>query len=171
MTSLQKKASDLQKGVQAKKGALFDTETSIQLRQLPNDIKILLDDISSLNPQVSMYQGTNPIVQLKELRTRLYNLQQSEDPAIKRYANELFSELKEIMQKPQSGNKEFIKAYNTASAYNAYRENILNLSVIKKSLKSDTVEDIVQSKFNINNPSEVKYIKEVFKEILKHFKC
>ena len=134
LTSLQKKASDLQKGVQAKgvqKGALFDTETSIQLRQLPNDIKILLDDISSLNPQVSMYQGTNPIVQLKELRTRLYNLQQSEDPATKRYANELFSELKEIMQKPQSGNKEFIKAYNTASAYNAYRENILNLSVIK----------------------------------------
>ena len=73
------------------------------------------------------------------------------------------------MQKPQSGNKEFIKAYNTASAYNAYRENILNLSVIKKSLKSDTVEDIVQSKFNINNPSEVKYIKEVFKDDPKTF--
>tara|TARA_R100001460_G_scaffold31903_2_gene62738 strand:+ start:304 stop:2733 length:2430 start_codon:yes stop_codon:yes gene_type:complete len=172
LTSLQKIASDLQKGVQAKgvqKGALFDTETSIQLRQLPNDIKILLDDISSLNPQVSMYQGTNPIVQLKELRTRLYNLQQSEDPATKRYANKLFSELKEIMQKPQSGNKEFIKAYNTASAYNAYRENILNLSVIKRSLKSDSVEDIVQSKFNIINPSEVQYIKEVFKDDPKTF--
>ena len=138
MTSLQRKHLIYKKEFKQRstKGALFDTETSIQLRQLPNDIKILLDDISSLNPQVSMYQGTNPIVQLKELRTRLYNLQQSEDPATKRYANELFSELKEIMQKPQSGNKEFIKAYNTASAYNAYRKYIKSKRY-KKIIKSD----------------------------------
>ena len=172
LTSLQKLVAELQKGVKAKgvnKGSLFDTETSIQLRQLPTDIKILLDDISSLNPQVSMYQGSNPIVQLKELRTRLFNLQQSEDPATKLYANRLYSELKDIMNNPQSGNKQFIEAYNKASKYNAYRENILNLSVIKKSLRSDSVEDIVQSKFNIINPSEVSYIKEIFKNDPKTF--
>jgi len=141
----------------------------VPLDKVPNEILKLVDDIKKLDPQISMYQGNNPILQLKSLRTRLYNLQQSEDPATKLYANKLFSELKEIMQKPQSGNKQFIEAYNTASAYNAWRENILNLSVIKRSLKSDTVEDIVQSKFNIINPSEVQYIKEVFKDDPKTF--
>jgi hypothetical protein len=116
-----------------------------------------------------MYQGNNPILQLKSLRTRLFNLQQSEDPATKLYANRLYSELKDIMNNPQSGNKQFIEAYNKASKYNAYRENILNLSVIKKSLRSDSVEDIVQSKFNIINPSEVSYIKEIFKNDPKTF--
>jgi len=141
----------------------------VPLDVIPNEVLKVIDDIKKLDPQVSMYQGNNPILQLKALRTRLFNLQQSEDPATKRYANKLFSELKEIMQKPQSGNKQFIDAYNTASAYNAYRENILNLSVIKRSLKSDSVEDIVQSKFNIINPSEVQYIKEVFKDDPKTF--
>lgn len=142
----------------------------VPLDKVPNEILKLVDDIKKLDPQISMYQGNNPILQLKSLRTRLFNLQQSEDPATKLYANKLFTELKDIMQKPQSGNKAFIEAYNTASKYNVYREGILNLSVIKKSLRSDTVEDIVQSKFNIKNPSEVQYIKKIFKDDPESFK-
>ena len=142
----------------------------VPLDKVPNEVLKVINDIKSLDPQVSMYQGNNPILQLKSLRTRLFNLQQSEDPATKYYANQLFTELKDIMLKPQSGNKEFIKAYNKASTYNVYREQILNLSVIKKSLKSDSIEDIVQSKFNIENPSEVQYIKKIFKDDPDTFK-
>tara|TARA_R110000772_G_C13300918_1_gene438922 strand:- start:51 stop:2546 length:2496 start_codon:yes stop_codon:yes gene_type:complete len=142
----------------------------VPLDKVPNEILKVINDIKLLDPQVSMYQGNNPILQLKSLRTRLFNLQQSEDPATKLYANKLFTELKDIMIRPQSSNKEFIKAYNKASGYNVYREQILNLSVIKKSLKSDSIEDIVQSKFNIENPSEVQYIKKIFKDDPDTFK-
>ena len=114
-----------------------------------------------MDPQVSMYQGFNPITQLKELRTTVYALQQNDDALTASFGNKLYSAIREVMETPQSGNSQFLDVYQKASQFNAWREGILNLSVIKRSLKSDSVEDIITSKFNITQPAEVSYIKQV----------
>ena len=134
---------------------------AVALAQLPKEVNDVIKIINQMDPQVSMYQGFNPIEQLKSLRTTVFALQQSDDAITSRYGNKLYSALKEVMEAPTSGNAKFLDVYQKASAFNAWRENILNLSVIKKSLKSDSIEDIITSKFNITQPSEVAYIKQV----------
>ena len=146
------------------------TVPSVPLDKLPTEVLDVIKDITALNPQMTKYQGFNPIEQLKTLRTRVFNLQQSEDAATKLYANKLYSGIVDVMHDPISGNAAFLNSYKRASNWNKYREDTLNLSVIKKSLRSDTIEDIIQSKFNITQPSEVKYIKEVFKNQPNTFK-
>lgn len=167
ITPLQNETKNILKGVKAKakkeSGQLFQFDEAVQLRDIPDPVKKIISKINKLDPKVSTYQGSNPIAQLKEIRTELYGLQQSEDKITKAYATQMFSKLKEVMGNPFSGNKSFLESYKKASQYNAWREKILDLTVIKKSLKSDSVEDIIQSKFNITQPSEVAYIKEVFK--------
>ena len=133
----------------------------VPLLDLSKDLRDVIETIGKMDPKVSMYQGFDPIDQLKTLRTSVFTLQQSDNATTKRYANQLYTSLKEVMESPLSGNTEFLDFYKKASAFNSYRENILNLSVIKKSLKSDTIEDIITSKFNIAQPSEVSYIKKV----------
>jgi|TARA_A100000172_G_scaffold32308_1_gene19399 hypothetical protein len=145
-------------------------ETAVPLDKLPTEVLDVIKDLKSLNPQMTTYQGFNPIEQLKTLRTRVFNLQQSEDAATKLYANKLYNGIIEVMHNPVSGNKQFLNAYQKASNWNKYREEVLNLSVIKKSLKSDTIEDIIQSKFNITQPSEVSYIKKIFADQPDTFK-
>ena len=97
---------------------------SVALNQIPKEVSDVVKVINQLDPRLSMYQGINPIEQLKTLRTSIFQLQQSEDPVISSAGNTL---------------------------YNAVRE----------SLKTDSVEDIIQTKFNITQPSEVSYIKKV----------
>ena len=145
-------------------------ETAVPLDKLPTEVLDVIKDIKALSPQMTTYQGFNPIEQLKTLRTRVFNLQQSDDAATKLYANKLYSGILDVMHDPISGNKSFLNAYRQASNWNKYREDTLNLSVIKKSLKSDSIEDIIQSKFNITQPSEVAYIKKVFADQPDTFK-
>jgi len=145
-------------------------ETAVPLDKLPTEVLDVIKDIKALNPQMTTYQGFNPIEQLKTLRTRVFNLQQSDDAATKLYANKLYNGIVEVMHDPISGNANFLNSYKKASNWNKYREEVLNLSVIKKSLKSDTIEDIIQSKFNITQPSEVSYIKKVFADQPNTFK-
>ena len=134
---------------------------SVALKKLPKEVEDVLNIINQMDPQVSMYQGFNPITQLKELRTTVFALQQSDDALTSSFGNKLYSAIREVMESPQSGNSNFLNTYQKASQFNAWREGILNLSVIKKSLKSDSVEDIIKSKFNITQPAEVSYIKQV----------
>lgn len=138
-------------------------ESAIQLRKLSPELKDLINDIDGLNSKVTKFQGFESLEQLKEIRTRLFDLQQSNDPSTKRFANKLFSSLKESMENPATGNKQFLDEYKRASAYNIWRESLLNKTVLKKSLNSDSPEDIVSNYFNITQPSEVKFIKEIFK--------
>ena len=134
---------------------------SVALKNLPKEVQDVLKIINQMDPQVSMYQGFNPITQLKELRTTVYALQQNDDALTASFGNKLYSAIREVMETPQSGNSQFLDVYQKASQFNAWREGILNLSVIKRSLKSDSVEDIITSKFNITQPAEVSYIKQV----------
>lgn len=134
---------------------------SVALNQIPKEVSDVVKVINQLDPRLSMYQGINPIEQLKTLRTSIFQLQQSEDPIISSAGNKLYNAVRDVMETPLSGNKEFLDVYQKASSFNRWRESIKNLSVIKKSLKTDSVEDIIQTKFNITQPSEVSYIKKV----------
>lgn len=166
ITKLKNVAKNVQAGVvgEGQGGA-------VQLRKLSPELKDLINDIDNLNPKVTKFQGVESLEQLKEIRTRLFDLQQSNDPSTKRFANKLFSSLKESMETPLSGNKSFIEQYKKASAYNVWRESLLNKTVLKKALNSDAPEDIVSSYFNITQPSEVKFIKEVLKNQPEKFKA
>jgi len=146
-----------------KPSKMADKYTDIQ--NIPADIQKEIDLIKSLDKTVSkiQYQGQvfQPFEQMKALRTRLFNLQQSDNKNVSRLAGELYNSLKSVMDSPMTGSQEALDLYKNASAFNLYRENTLKLPFIVKALKSSTPEDVVKTYFSNTQPSEIKLIKSL----------
>ena len=142
---------------------LPDKYTDVQ--NIPQEIQKEIDLILGLDPSVAkiQYKGQTfqPFEQMKALRTRLFNLQQSDNKNIARLSSDLYNSLKGVMDNPLTGSEDALQLYKEASQYNLYRENVLKVPFITKALKNNNPEDIVRLHFKNTQPSEVKLIKEL----------
>lgn len=129
------------------------------------ELKSVIDDIAALDPNVSKFSAEGKewtaFEQLKTLRTRLFDLKSSEDGAVRREASRLWSTLTEVMDNPISGNPDFVKAYQKASAANWVREDTLEKSFVAQALRSDTPEALARKFMNPNNATALATIKDI----------
>jgi|11_taG_2_1085331.scaffolds.fasta_scaffold00549_4 hypothetical protein len=135
------------------------------VQNIPQEIQKEIDLILGLDPSVAkiQYKGQTfqPFEQMKALRTRLFNLQQSDNKNISRLASDLYKSLKGVMDNPLTGSEDALQLYKEASAFNLYRETTLKVPIISKILKSSNPEDVVKNNFSNTQPSEVKLIKSL----------
>jgi hypothetical protein len=121
------------------------------LKSLPESVdKITVRRIDSL-PSPQKLLGEPPIEaeftafeQIKALRTRLFDIMHEGEGAAKRHATILWKAMTKVMDNPISGDPNFVKSYQKASAFNRLREDTLEKSFVARALKQDTPEIIAR---------------------------
>jgi len=128
-------------------------------------LRAALDTILKLNPTVSKFATESgewtAFEQIKALRTSLFDLKFSPDGGVSREAHRLWEALTEVMDNPISGNPEFVKAYQRASAGNWIHENTLQKLDAAKVLATSRPEDVARIYMNPNNATEIATIKDI----------
>ena len=108
------------------------------------ELKEVIDDILGSDATISKFragdQEFDAFTQIKELRSRLYDLKNSDDPAIAGPAKRLWGALRNSMDSPISGDEAFVRAYRSASAANAFREDRLGLQFVRRILNTNIDE-------------------------------
>ena len=109
----------------------------------------VISDILKLEPNVSKFavrgKKFTGFEQIKTLRTRLFDLKQSDDGAVRREATRLWKSLTGVMDNPVSGDPGFTRAYKTASTFNRIREDTLSKTFVARALRNDTPETLART--------------------------
>lgn len=150
------------------RGVLGRSETGdvVNLASVPGgELKAVVDDILALEQNVAKVSAQGgewtAFEQIKTLRTRLFDLKQSDDGAVRRAAGRLWESMTEVMDNPVSGNPDFVAAYQKAGAANWMREDTLEKSFVAQALKSDTPEALARKYMNPNNATALATIKDI----------
>lgn len=143
------------------------TETrAVSLAETPaGRLEEVVDDILALDPNVAKFAAKGgeftSFEQIKTLRTRLFDLKQSDDGMIRREAKRLWASLTGVMDNPISGNPDFVAAYRKASGVNRIVEDTLDLSFIGRLIRSDTPEALAAKYFRPGHATELNTIREI----------
>lgn len=164
-------AQNIQTGVLAR-GEVDPIEVS---GGLTAELKSVVDDVLALDENMAKFSAEGKawtgFEQLKALRTRLFDLKQSDDGATRRGAHQLWESLTDVMDNPISGDPVFVHAYQKASAANWVREDTLEKSFIAQALRSDTPDALARKYMTPNNAKALATIHDLVpKETWEQFR-
>lgn len=142
---------------------------AVSLSETPQgQLKAVVDDIMELDTKISKFAAKGKewtaFEQVKTLRTRLFDLKQSDDGAVRREASRLYNELTRTMDSPISGNPEFVEAYQKASQFNFIREDTLGKSFVAQALRTDTLDALGKKYMIPNHSTELALIRDLVPE-------
>ncbi len=142
------------------------TTPTVALAETPQGaLKSVVDDLLALDPRVTELVTKGKVFpafeQIKTLRTRLFDLKQSEDGGVRREATKLWKALTTTMDNPVSGDPGFVEAYKTASMANRLFEDTMEKTFIARILKTDTPENILKTLFRPGNEKAVRTLKDI----------
>ncbi len=162
LSPAQEVARDVQRGVL---GSGLEGE-AVSLAATPQGaLKSAVDDILALDPRMARFAADgkefSAFEQIKTLRTRLFDLKMSDDPAVRREASRLWQGLTDVMDHPISGNPDFVSSYRKASAFWRLREDTLEKSFVAQTLRSDTPEALARKYMNPNNATALATIRDL----------
>ncbi len=181
MEPAQSMALSLKTGVQAKgapiieKSSILDASgkaiekeiiPSIQVSgKLQAELSSVIDDILAMDINVSKHgiEGGEWLAfeQIKSLRTRLWNMSQSNEGSIRGQSRQLWKTLTEVMDNPISASPAFMEAYRGASAFNWIRENTLKISYVARIARSDTPAEIAATYYNPGHALELSTLRDM----------
>jgi hypothetical protein len=148
----------------------FTTADLIQLSEQPEGkLAKSIDTILALQPKLKKVMTETPdgnmewnaFEQIKALRTRLFDLKNSDQPDVRREASRLWMALTESMDSPVSGSPNFTRAYKMASGFNRLRETTLEYTSVAQALKSDTPGQLAGKYFRPGRTKELEAIKAI----------
>lgn len=132
----------------ANKGTRVSQEPQGELRNVLDLLLGKTDETTTLSPLIEFKaapglgrnrEGFNAFEQLQALRTRLFDLTQSEDPMVKREATRLWGSMRATMENPVGAvSADFQAKLKAANNFNRWRENILETDYVQRVLRSDT---------------------------------
>lgn len=132
------------------------------IEDLPSDLQRQIQKIQNMNPTVASWKGESGFNQLKELRTQLYDLKNSDDAATARVAGRIYGAMTDAMRRPVGGNEEFVRKFVSASKANAWREGILEKGYIANFLNKTTdSSEVVDRYFASDKRDELRVIKRL----------
>jgi len=142
------------------------TTPTVALAETPKgELKAVVDDLLALDPMVRELTFKGKVFpafeQIKTLRTRLFDLKQSDDGGVRREATKLWKALTTAMDSPISGDPGFVEAYRAASMANRLFEDTMEKTFVARILKSDTPEKIMKTLFQPNNEKAVRTLKDI----------
>lgn len=142
------------------------TTPTVALAETPQGgLKAVVDDLLALDPTVTELVAKGKVFpafeQIKTLRTRLFDLKQSDDGAVRREATKLWKALTTTMDSPISGDPGFVEAYRAASMANRLFEDTMEKSFVARVLKSDTPENIIKTMFQPGSEKAIRTMRDI----------
>lgn len=124
-------------------------EHRVQIRKLRGELKEAVDDLLALDPDVRAFEGNSAFEQVKELRTRFFDVKNAtvdgKETIDNRLAGRIWDALTEVMQNPVSGNPRFRLLLRSANAANRRFERILEIADIAKIAKTTDPGSLVDN--------------------------
>ena len=124
-----------------------------------------VDDLLALDPiitkNVTAGGEWTAFEQVKTLRTRLFDLKQSDDGQVRREAGRLWSALTDVMDNPISGNPEFTRAHQIARGFWRMREENLEKTFVARALATDTPEVLARTYMSPGHATELATIRDL----------
>lgn len=130
------------------------TKTEIPTVRIPegrnSELREVMQAIAELDPNVATYaaQGgaDSGLTQIARLRTRLFDLRQSDDATVRQQANELWNSLTSSMESPQNASQEFLDVFRQARDLHTHQEAVLDTTFAGLALARNrrTAYDIAQ---------------------------
>lgn len=126
--------------------------------ELPSELKSVIEDIKQMDPAVTTVregeQAYTGFEQLKDLRTRLFDLTREEGQT-GRQARRLWQSLRGVMDNPLNASDEFLQSYRRASQLHAAREGYLGLNAMTRALNEKVAPtEFAQRYFRPGMPPE-----------------
>jgi hypothetical protein len=125
----------------------------------------VVDVLREIDPRISKFSVKggewSAFQQVKALRSRLFDLTQSDDRAVARESTKLWTALTQSLENPVSANPAFTKAWSNANAFYWVKSHNLQMAHVMRVLKTDAPSDIAATYFQPRNAAKLALMRDM----------